>query len=179
MTNTQLTYLRTAATVVVTGLAALVPEFPSYTWIPAIIAVFATVGIHAIPAVGQVAQKAITPEVKVMSEQPTAAQLMGIAPVTPPITAQKTDAVDPSQVAPVTETVDTGVAQKSESGPVPVPAAEPVSAAPDVDTAPVVAPDGTTAQKSSVTLTDPVPAAQPVLTDDEIATLRKILDKLS
>lgn len=54
LSNTQLTLIRTGATVLITGMAAIQPLYPSYTWIAAVIAVASTVGIHAIPAISQV-----------------------------------------------------------------------------------------------------------------------------
>lgn len=48
------TTLRSIATVIITGLSGAFAYYPNQLWIPAVIAGAATVGIHAIPAIGQV-----------------------------------------------------------------------------------------------------------------------------
>lgn len=47
--------VRTGATAVLTGLAAVSVVYPHLTWIPVVYAVLGAVGIHAIPSVGQAA----------------------------------------------------------------------------------------------------------------------------
>ena len=53
MTATQLTIVRTAATALLTGLAAIAVQYPHLAWIPIVYAVLGTLGIHAIPSIGQ------------------------------------------------------------------------------------------------------------------------------
>lgn len=48
-----LTALRTAATAVLTGLAALATVYPHLVWLPIIYAVLGAVGIHAVPSISQ------------------------------------------------------------------------------------------------------------------------------
>lgn len=63
MSNTQLTYLRLGATIAVSGLTAAFAYYPHQVWIPCVIAAMATVGIHAIPSVGQTSPS-INPSIK-------------------------------------------------------------------------------------------------------------------
>ena len=81
--NTQLTVIRTAATAIVTALVTLQTLYPSYTWIAAATAAFATLGIHAVPAIQQ--------KGNIMTDGLTA---MGLKP------AEQTQAA-PAEVAPV------------------------------------------------------------------------------
>lgn len=72
LSNTQLTLIRAVATAIITALAAIQPLYPSYTWITAVIAACAAVGIHVIPAISQ--------KGTVMSEQtPEVPALDGLA----------------------------------------------------------------------------------------------------
>lgn len=48
-----LTVLRTVASAVVTGLAAVSTAYPQWVWLPGVIAAMAVLGVHAIPSIGQ------------------------------------------------------------------------------------------------------------------------------
>lgn len=48
-----LTVLRTVASAVVTGLAAVSAAYPQWVWLPGVIAAMAVLGVHAIPSIGQ------------------------------------------------------------------------------------------------------------------------------
>jgi hypothetical protein len=88
MTSTQLTWIRTVSSALITGLAVIYSLYPSYTWITAVIAASATLGIHAIPSVGQKTTGGNT----MTSENPETGQfLMGVTPVNPVQTSQTTD----------------------------------------------------------------------------------------
>jgi hypothetical protein len=87
--NTQLTYIRTGASVILTMLTALLTIYPNEMWSPLIAAAIAgggVLGIHAIPSVSQ---GKVTP----MSTGP---ELMGIVPVN---TGERQAPVDPEPVA--------------------------------------------------------------------------------
>jgi hypothetical protein len=53
MNTKTLTITRTVATVIITGLTAAFAYYPHLLWIPSVIAAAATLGIHAIPSIGQ------------------------------------------------------------------------------------------------------------------------------
>ena len=67
------TYVRLAATAVITGFAAIYPYYPSWYWITAVIAAGSAIGIHAIPAVGQ-------SKGEIRMSEPNGLQLMGLQP---------------------------------------------------------------------------------------------------
>jgi hypothetical protein len=46
------TLLRTALTLLVTGLSSVAAAYPHLAWIPAILAGVSVVGIHAVPSIG-------------------------------------------------------------------------------------------------------------------------------
>jgi outer membrane biosynthesis protein TonB len=90
MTNKQLTILRAAASAAITLLAVLYSLYPSYTWITAVIAAAATLGIHAIPAIGQ------STGGNTMSEQPEAMPTVEAPPLTPPVSGSVLMGVQPA-----------------------------------------------------------------------------------
>lgn len=55
------TFWRTAATAIVAGLASASTIYPHDTWIQIALAAFATLGIHAVPSVGQLSSPAASP----------------------------------------------------------------------------------------------------------------------
>ena len=134
-----MTYVRTGATVVISALAGVQTVYPQYPWLAVIIAAAATLGIHAIPAVSQVAAQvapALITEVEHMADNDHAADnpvgakgnvLMGVAAPT---------------------------AQKTEVTAVPEPVAEPV----ETDPVEVVPDTPETAQKSAQPVAESVPA---------------------
>lgn len=68
VTATQLTIVRTAATALLTGLAAVAVQYPHLAWIPIVYAVLGTLGIHAIPSIGQIAPMEDLPSIPVPSQ---------------------------------------------------------------------------------------------------------------
>lgn len=48
-----MTMLRTIASAIVTGLAAVSTAYPQWVWLPGVIAAMAVLGVHAIPSIGQ------------------------------------------------------------------------------------------------------------------------------
>jgi hypothetical protein len=151
MSAKQLVYLRAGASALITGLAVIYSLYPSYTWITAVIAAAATLGIHAIPAVGQSTggnTMSETPEIPQPTTLPGSI-LMGVQPVAP-VTLQPAQPVQAPTVpvapveAPVTPEAPEAVAWNATEQEAPVAApVEPVT----VRTAPVDAPSLTVADK--------------------------------
>lgn len=130
MTNKQLTYIRAGASAFITLLAVMYSLYPSYTWITAVIAAAATLGIHAIPSVGQ-----STGGITTMSEQP----VEPVAPVEPPVQANPATTLDGSLLMGVSQPVAAPVAPEAPETLVDQPAApvEPAEA-PAAPVAPVM-----------------------------------------
>ena len=108
LSNTQLTVIRTAATAAVTALATLQVLYPSYTWIAAATAAFATLGIHAIPAIQQkgnmmtdgLTAMGLVPAVQTVEAAPAEAAPAEAAPAeAAPATVETPEAPEPSPVA--------------------------------------------------------------------------------
>ena len=99
-----LTVVRTTATVGIAALTSLLLYYPHETWILAVLAVLGTVGIHAIPSVGQ--NKGV-----IMAEQLSGPELMGI-PTVPVVT-------EPAHlaVAPASDTGDLKIIATPETPP--------------------------------------------------------------
>jgi len=109
--NTAVTYVRLAATGIITGLAAIYPYNPSWYWITAVIAAASAVGIHAIPAVGQSKEE--------MMSEPTGRQLMGLdareQTVTEPAEPEQAEeAAEPEQTEEAAEPEQTEEAAEPE-----------------------------------------------------------------
>jgi hypothetical protein len=124
MTTKQATLVRTGASAGITLLAVLYSLYPSYTWITAVIAAAATLGIHAIPAIGQNTQTGVvtmseTPETQpaettepvVAPAQVSGSVLMGLqrpvevpeAPEAPQAVVDQEEVPEAPQTAPVTQ----------------------------------------------------------------------------
>ena len=92
--NISPTAIRTAATVVVTGLTAAFGYYPHQLWIPAVIAAVSVLGVNVVPSIGQqpvsvpptvsgstvrvVTDPPGTLTVHPPEDPPTGAQLMGL-----------------------------------------------------------------------------------------------------
>jgi hypothetical protein len=144
VSNTQLTYIRAAATAAITALAVLYSYYPSDIWITTVMAAAGAVGIHAIPAI----QQGVTQLIPVPTKT-------GVVTVSEPTEATPEVAPEVAQVNPPTE-ID-GATLMGVRAPVtdvanePVPAApEPVPAAPE----PVPAPETPTVTGVSVHYSD-------------------------
>lgn len=132
MSNTQLIYIRTAATATITALAVLYSYYPNDVWITTIMAAAGAVGIHAIPAIQQGVTQLIPVSVKkgtaTVSEQPqtTPEVASDVAPAGNPATEIDGMALMGLR-APVTDSGQAEAAVTPEPTPEPVAASEPVS----------------------------------------------------
>ena len=98
LSNTQLTVVRTVATAVVTALATLQVLYPSYAWLAAATAAFATLGIHAIPAIQQSKGNTMTDGLTAMGLKPA-------EQTQPAETAPATEVAPATEAAPATDSI--------------------------------------------------------------------------
>jgi hypothetical protein len=165
MTRTQLTYIRTGATVVITVLTGLMSVYPHSMWVPLIAAAVAAgsaVGIHAIPSISQ---NPLTGGIT-MTTPLTGAQLMGIAPLPTPV-AEPTPEPTPVATEPTPYVA-------TELTPYPLAATEPTPVG-VYEPTPVVTPVASETASVDVTSVDPSVKA---LLANVISGLQKIADML-
>ena len=103
LSNTQLTIVRTVATAVVTALATLQVLYPSYSWVAAVTAAFATLGIHAIPSIQQ-RGNIMTDGLTAMGLKPAVQTATVPAELVEPAVPESPEAASATEAAPATET---------------------------------------------------------------------------
>lgn len=123
--NITLAAVRTIATGAITALAVLPVYEPSWTWVPAAIAMAGAIGIHAIPSIGQAPQSnTISTTNTEMAGQKTMTDgltLMGVTP--PPVPSLNPE---PAPEAPAE------APPEAEAVPAPLPDAAPAAEQPSI-----------------------------------------------